>query len=59
MTDDDGEYALLYGGGNSDESGFEDVICSIEGLTAGLHEAFPAYFPQVAELIFPEFPEPR
>lgn len=42
--DEKNMYALFYGGGSADAQSYDDIICSIQGLTAGLHEAFPEYF---------------
>lgn len=35
---------LLYGGGRDDPESYDDIIRSIQGLTAGLHEVFPEFF---------------
>ncbi len=36
--------AFVYGGGKIDVSAYEDIILSIQGLSSGMHEAFPEFF---------------
>ncbi|MFO0871679.1 MAG: hypothetical protein U0935_22365 [Pirellulales bacterium] len=46
LEDADGRYAIQYGGAQSIDGVEEQVIASIAGLTAGLHQAMPeSYFP--------------
>ncbi len=35
---------LVYGGGEEDILAYEDIILSIQGLSSGMHEAFPEFF---------------
>jgi hypothetical protein len=35
---------LVYGGGEEDVLAYEDIILSIQGLSSGMHEAFPEFF---------------